>query len=712
MSADSSALETPGLKRRRGLRPPGLEAPRGFWRSGLERWRGVSVPELPRRATWPIGLRRLWLAGFAVLLAELIGFCVWNQLEVNHFLLNQDFASYAQVMHMLLHGNLGLNGSAGFMQTSSGASSSFWKIEAELDVIPQGLLFAAWPHLVLLKWLQSLELVGAQAIAFTWMCELVAIRQRDDREVGAFRWLPAVGLLLLVLNPWFIWSSSFDVHPEPFAALFVLAAARDMYFGRRRAWIWAVCGILGSAVGATYVATAALGIALSGRVRAKLALSITAAAVFWFVLLTALGLVTVGGALNYYSILNGGATDLNNVTQAELVGQHVTYGSILHAALHHPLNVPKALWGNHANLWAPVSSAGIIGFIWPPALITTVVVLLEGGFARGFSLPSFQNIVIAPLIAVGTVAVLLTLAERRRSMRGRLLLALATTAIVVNSVVWAIIWFPQVTNQWDRVTPQAARVLAQVRDKIGPNDEVAVSQGMAGGFGNRQSVYTLFAHITKMRLSGSRVWFIIAPDQGIEVWDASEALAAISQLRHTPGVHLVEARDGIWVFNWLPPHGQHWFFLGTNGAVTAPGSAVAGASGVPVRTRVESHSYAASTGEPGYVVDQAYVREMPGTYGSTVRLSAAAPANVELWDATTSTLLGRVHVEPRLGIRDVTVRARLRSVVGQSSYGGIGPWSIAPVTLPADELETRVWAGAGVRGAIKVYSVRLAPYTG
>ena len=88
-----------------------------------------------------------------------------------------------------------------------------------------------------LSWLQDISIAAAEAVVFTWMCELT---RRYCRERDAAL-LAGLGLLLLVANPWIWWSIPFDVHQEPligivFAALFCRYLSR----GRRRAWFWII----------------------------------------------------------------------------------------------------------------------------------------------------------------------------------------------------------------------------------------------------------------------------------------------------------------------------------------------------------------------------------------------------------------------------------------------------------------------------------------
>ena len=107
----------------------------------------------------------------------------------------------------------------------------FWQDHCEFLMWPLALLYWLWPHGVTLLWVQDACVVGAEAVAFTWMCELAG-RQRQKRES---QWLAGVGLVLLVANPWTWWTVTWDFHMEPLAVLLAALLAWDLANRRRRA---------------------------------------------------------------------------------------------------------------------------------------------------------------------------------------------------------------------------------------------------------------------------------------------------------------------------------------------------------------------------------------------------------------------------------------------------------------------------------------------
>jgi hypothetical protein len=687
-------------------------------------WQNARLFSPPRRQDWPAGLRRLLWIGLALLVLEFLGMCVWNQVEVNRFALTADFGNYAQAVHQLANGVLSPMDTA--QLNIKGAPAVFWKNAVELFIVPIAIVYRIWPHIVVVKWMQSLALAGAQAVAFLWMCELAAAHWRDR---DAKRWavpLAALGLLLLIANPWFAWASTVDVHGEPFAALPALAAARDLYSGRRRAWLWIVLALLSTGIAATYVAAVGVAAAVSGRVRLRRGLIITAISIVYLGVLAKAHLLVVGGALTFSSILTGGvqignnsapvAAYANSTSGALRAGTalsstvQVTYSAIIKTVLEHPWNVVKALWVNRDNLWANVSPAGLLGLAWPPALIPALAVLLQGGFVRGFSLPGFQNIFAGEMVAIGTIAICLKHAPRA-GRTGRWLFGALVCALAINSVIWFAVWIPKVSRQWLDVTPAAARVLSQIKNRIAPDDEVIASQGVIGGFADREWAYRFEGPVAAEVQPSRKVWIILAPSQGIETVDSSFTLATIANLEEDPTMHLVMQNAGIWAFEWTAPPGAKVLRLGAGRIPVAPGSALAGASGIPVRNGSPSQWHASNTGTPGYVISQAYWRSLPGRYSASVRLSASAQTNVELWDSSRSQLLDRIVVSNTHGVKTLTLPADLRHTVGQATINGWGLWTIAPIQTPGDDLEVRVWT-AGPKGSVNVYRVTMLRLTG
>ena len=106
-------------------------------------------------------MRRL---GYVVLGLQLAGFLVWSTLLYRRFALTSDFAIDHQAWFLIAHGHLHPYGTLqGF---------PFWQDHSEFLLWPLALLYWVWPHGVTLLWMQDLGVVGAEAVAFTWLCEI------------------------------------------------------------------------------------------------------------------------------------------------------------------------------------------------------------------------------------------------------------------------------------------------------------------------------------------------------------------------------------------------------------------------------------------------------------------------------------------------------------------------------------------------------------
>ena len=70
-----------------------------------------------------------------------------------------------------------------------------------MAIWPLAPFYWIWPHDVVLLWLQDLGIVVAEAVAFTWICELANRYCQGRRAVL----LAGIGLVLLLANPWTWW---------------------------------------------------------------------------------------------------------------------------------------------------------------------------------------------------------------------------------------------------------------------------------------------------------------------------------------------------------------------------------------------------------------------------------------------------------------------------------------------------------------------------
>ncbi len=671
-----------------GRRPRGLTGPVFGALGGLRRrWSEARPLVAPRREEWPRALLRVRTAGLVILAIELVAFLWWSGLIAARYGLGWDYANGGQPAWLIAHGTLD--------PFATTLGYPIWRDHGFFLLWPLALLEWLWPHRVTLVWEQDLATVGAQAVALVWICDLAARRAVRDASAAAPAALAALGVVLLVLNPWFAMSISFDFHVEAFAMLFTVAAARDLHRGRRSAWLWFGAGLLCGDVAATYLAAVGLSGALSGRCYARRGISMMAAAVGWLV---ALELVhaTMGSSPDKYASLLAGTGQASSSSAAT---------AVVSAVVEHPGRALAALWANRFNVWANVSTAGLLGILWPPVAGTATLALAESQLSSTeFSQPGVQNIVLSPLVAVGTVAVVMILLGRSHR-RLRWLPASLACLLVANAGGWTATWLPSLPGRWLTVPAPAAAVLRSVRRRIAPSDEVVAEQGIVGDLANRPFVYPVFG-ARAIPVRAGRVWFVFAPRAGIETASPSSIYSDIDALLSTPGVRLVTARDGIWALEWTPSGDRRRLSLTAPPGAPYPGWSLPGPAGQAVLSGPPRDWYVTGDGRAGYVADGAYWREPAGSYRANVSLSASSAATVELWNADTSTLLARVALPGTGGRTTVSLTGRLARVVAPYEFHGFGPWRDSPVIPSGDQLEVRVWSPGGA-DLVNVYSVSL-----
>ncbi len=565
------------------------------------------------------------------------------------------------------------------------------------------MLGAVWPHAVTQLWVQDAAVVGAETVAFLWLCDLAGGARGGRIRPPLPAVLASCGLVLLVADPWVYWTVSFDFHMEPFGALFLLLAARSLYRdpGSRRVWIWIALALACGDVVATLVVALGLSAALAGRTWWRPGLLVAAAGVLWTLVIAALGANKSSGLVVGYSYLTAASPGT--------IGSSPGLAQISSSIISHPARVAGILWSRGLDLYASVAAGGLIGILSPWVVVVTVVTLLENGLNHylGFLTPGFQEFLLLVLVPVGSVDILARVARLRPrwAVVGSVLLA-------VNAVAWSVVWMPNTASHWLRVSPAAASALRSVQHQIGPTDEVIASQGVSGRFSNRTWIYPILAP-GALPVRATTVWVIVAPDQGIETLSVVSSDALIAELAGPLHASLVSDRAGVWAFRWSPPPGTHSLTVPSE-VPTVPAWATTGAAGKSVTTGPPADWRAVGTGRAGYVVSGDYWRVPPGQYRATVELSATIPVHVEVWDATGGILLGRRDLPATDGFTAVSLEVDARRTHPAQPYSGAGPFSILAVPPPpGDELEVRVWsAGGGLVSVSAVEVVRHRPGQG
>jgi hypothetical protein len=628
-------------------------------------------------------LHRVRWWGYLIIGLQLAGFLTWSAILYFRFSLTFDFAAYDQPWFLIAHGNL--NPYSTIMRVP------FWQNDSEFLLWALAPLYWVTRTGLTLSWLQDISIAAAEAIAFTWMCELVR-RVRRERD-GVL--LAGLGLLLLVADPWIWWAISFDAHQEALLMAFVTMLAWDLSRGRRRAWFWIIPILAGGAASATYVVGLGIGGMLAGhrsrRMGAGMMLLGIAYSLF-VVLIHGDEVVSLPRVYGYLAA-TGGSTG------------SPTFSGLVTGVITHPLSVLNVLLTKRTDLLANLAPGGLIGLGAPMVLPLMVVVLLANTLWPGlqFAEPIFQSLPIYVLLPVGTVIVLCWLARRHRVVT----LVLAGL-LAAQALGWAAVWEPVAPGQWLRVSAPAASTLSGIESRIPASAEVIVSQGVVGRFSPRLYVYPITTS-GQLPVHGT-TWFVILPNEGIETASTASSMALIGELAGPLKATLVARANGVWAFRWTPPPGVGEIAV-PDASTPLPAWSSAGAAGQAMMSGPVSGWRLIATGARGYVADGMEWREPPGRYQASVALSAAGPVNVEVWDNTSRTLLGRRTIAPTSGIEQITIPVTAPDAPNAAVFSGWGPFRAAFIPPPAGQvLEVRVWSPGGI--AVSVYSAELTDASG
>jgi Predicted membrane protein (DUF2079) len=500
-------------------------------------------------------LRTAWFIGVAVFAAQFILLLLHSWYLWDHFDLTSDFGQYSQAWQQIATGHLNPYDTT-YAWYYPHYGYPFYQADLELILWPLSLLYWVYPHSIDLLIVQDVALAGAGLVAYRWVLEHLQLHAPSRR----FALLVGGGVLLvLVLQPWTYWAASYDYHSEPLAAFFVLLAGRDLWAGRRRGWVWVALTLLCGNVAASYVVALGIAAIISGRRRWRTGLVLVLVGAAW------LGLVGLvhsgkGAALSAYAYLD------HRTTVNDTIGGIVT---IVTGMAIHPGIAARTLSHRWSDVYQFVSGAGTIGVFSAFGGVLAVVVLAPSALN---SSPAFisaiggaQNIMAVLAVAVG-IAMLATWLTRQgegHSPRWRTGLTAAALALVLAAVVQSAVVSAHQTplsgQTFERVDSGAASALAAVSARVPQQDEVIVSQGVSGRFGQRHNFYPYFGAFADgqtVPVFGHTVYVVLTPTQGLEPAPVASTNAAIALMRGL-GARQIEARDGVYAFAWQVPEGRH-----------------------------------------------------------------------------------------------------------------------------------------------------------
>ncbi len=669
------------------------------------RWRSRTPVVVPAPREWPPVLRWSARAGYLLLFVQLLALGWWSHYQISHFAASQDFANIEQGVSQIARGVLDprstIQGWIGGVPVGGAASFShqlyFWQDHSEFIFWPLSLFQVIWPHPVTIKWLQDLAVFGAQLIALRWMTELAATSVAPARAAGAARaharaaaLLVAAGATLLAADPGFIAANSFDVHTEAFAAFAALGTAHALYYGRRTVWLWLILGLLCGDVGASYEAVAGLGALLLGRRWLKAGFLVAGCAVGWDLVLGAIGGTDGTRVWVVYANLIDPAAALNLRSLPNV-------GTLVRDVISHPGRLLSTLWSNRSPAWENISQAGMFGWLWLGVLLPAVFVLGAAQASGVWDLyePGFQSVAAYALIPVGSVALLL-LTLRSRHALVRALTVAAGLALAFNTVAWAVRLVPGTVRRWS-ITGPAVPALRQVSKMVGAGAEVVASQGIAGDFAARASIYPLLIGPgMTVPVQERHIWVIFAARAGVEPVRPTPTDGDILSLFQQPDARLRFDRAGVFAFEVTPPAGSQWFSFAPPAGGEAPAWLLLGAAGRAVRHGPPAGWYAASTGRRGFVESGAVWPETPGHYVASFTIASANGATLQVRDATTHRMLARMDVAGTVPAASVTSSPPDASVT-------------VPFTLAAaDGIELNVIAQSP-RSRVRVYTLNVQP---
>jgi hypothetical protein len=254
------------------------------------------------------------------------------------------------------------------------------------------------------------------------------------------------------------------------------------------------------------------------------------------------------------------------------------------------------------------------------------------------------------------------------------------------------------------VSPAAASTLGRVERIIPGAAEVVASEGVIGQFSGRRWVYALGGG--RVALHTNVVYFVVTPTQGIEEAGIQTQEGIIGELAGTLHGRLLFEGAGVWLIALHRPPGTTSVTLPER-YTSVPAWVGRTSTGTRVTVGPESSWHMAkSTDTAGYVLFGNEWNELPGTYEMTTTISNTAPVNLEVWDASSNTLLTRQRLVASTGIQAVQTAVRVTEESSQHLYSGSGPFRFDPPPAPlADAIEVRVWSSGS--GEVSVYSVEL-----
>jgi hypothetical protein len=662
------------------------------------RWENATPLDVVSRDEWPAALRYARRLGLVLIALQFLGLCIFGSLQVSSVSLSDDFSHYEQAVYLISHGLLDPIITAG---PPTGSPIAFWRDHSSFIYWPLAFLRYLWPHQDWLKWLQAAALAGASLVALGWLCDIAAVLQRRTADLWMAVGLVVTGALMLALSPEAIATQAYDFHGEAFSALFLVGTAREIHRGRDvRAYCWLACGILSADVTASYLVAVGCTAILAGRCHLRVGVVVTGVSVAWLILLGAINGAEGTNIAIYPFVAPGASGPL----------------AVAAGAVDHPGVALRALRSNLHNIWANVSPTGVVGWLWPPVLLVSVLVLVQGGLSyQGliYAVPGQQNVALFPVGAVGFVGIVAWVLTRTGG-RGRNVILVVIGAAAVNAVVWGAIWLPGLPGAFLRIPSSTSHEIKTIRAKLTGNDQVVASYDVVGAFADRTGDYALPQFPAFVEVKPGPVWVVLTAIPKDPPWRQLVAREAVQWFSEQPGWRAVvrDNRDNVWAFarTFRKPTK-----LTLDPSTSLPLSAFAGFAADPRLVIAPNGQRALVSNARRGDVLQGYVWTTTSRAADVrVALRVRGTAQIQVYDTDSGALLATRHVAPTHGSVSVDVPLSFDGVptgggdgnVMGSSFGGWGPWSSLPTPSLAHDVELRVWSPGGRRGAVQIYGVK------
>ena len=236
-------------------------------------------------------------------------------------------------------------------------------------------------------------------------------------------------------------------------------------------------------------------------------------------------------------------------------------------------------------------------------------------------------------------------------------------------------------------------------------------EGVVGGFAGRSDLHAFPGNQGNLQpIDADEIYFVVVPYKGIQLATVNQSLGLLGALVGHIHAKLVLYGHGVWVFRLVPSPAQVRQGVidvtATYDDTAIPVWGAHSAVGHPVLTGPpKDWAMTASSHSDGYILYGAYFRKPLGNYVMQVSMTSNGPANVEAWNATSQTLLGRRIVPGTSQRTTVEVPVPNIHAYPQPLFRGHGPFTLNPIPPPDYQtVETRIWIPAGTTAT--VHSVR------